>query len=247
MNKNITSVLNIFNGFAFKELKILLVILFIIGGTWIFIELADEVSEGSTQDFDQVVVHSLRDTEDLSKPIGPFWVKAFFSDITALGGGVVLSFLSLILAVYFFLIKNYRSLVLVLIAAMGGGAIGFLLKEVFMRPRPDIIIRLTEATSYSFPSGHSMMSAVVYLSLAAILSRNLVQLKLRVFVISVALFLTFFIGVSRIYLGVHYPTDVLGGWSAGLAWASLCWFVAWYFEQKATRKLKKKTTETSMD
>jgi len=244
--KNI-SISQVIHGFAFKEIKVLLVIFFIIGGTWGFVELADEVAEGSTQNFDQMVLHSLREAEDLSQPLGPYWVTLFFSDFTALGGGVVLTFLTFAIAGYFWLVKNYRSLLLVLIAALGGGAIDVLLKETFMRPRPDILIRLTEATSYSFPSGHSMMSAVVYLSLAAILARNLTQMKLRIFVISLALFLTFFIGVSRIYLGVHYPTDVLGGWSAGLAWASLCWFGAWYFEQKATKKLQIKDTQTSMD
>lgn len=247
MSRKLRSRFKYFNGFAFRELKILLVVLFIIGGTWVFIEIADEVTEGSTQNFDQYILNSLRESENHSQPVGPVWLRPFFSDITALGGGVVLTFLMLLIGIYFFLVKNYRSLILVLIAGTGGGIIDTLLKEYFMRPRPDIIIRLTEASSYSFPSGHSMMSAVIYLSLAAILARNMAQIKLRVYIISVALFLTFIIGVSRIYLGVHYPTDVLAGWSAGLAWASLCWIVSWYFEQKATKKLKKKSSDSMMD
>lgn len=238
---------SLFKGYALKEIKIFLVLFFIVGGVWGFIELADEVSEGSTQDFDQLVLHSIRESTDPSKPLGPYWLKVFFNDITSLGGGVVLTLLTAVIAAYFWLIKNYRSLLLVLIAAVGGGVIDLLLKGFFMRPRPDIIIRLTEVSSYSFPSGHSMMSAVIYLSLAAILVRSVAETKLRIYILSVALLLTLIIGLSRIYLGVHYPTDVLGGWFAGLSWASVCWIGAWYFEQKSTRKLKKKDSVTLMD
>jgi undecaprenyl-diphosphatase len=94
------------------------------------------------------------------------------------------------------------------------------------RPRPDLVAHLVEVHTASFPSGHAMLSAVVYLTLGGLLSRVERPWRIKIHLLSVAVILTLLIGVSRVYLGVHWPTDVLAGWCAGATWAMLCWRVA---------------------
>jgi undecaprenyl-diphosphatase len=121
---------------------------------------------------------------------------------------------------------------LLLISTLGGLLLSLLLKGHFSRPRPDVVPRLAEVYTSSFPSGHSMLSAVIYLTLGALLSRLVERKGLKVYILSVAMLLALLVGVSRVYLGVHYPTDVLAGWSIGLSWAILCWLVARKLQRK---------------
>jgi undecaprenyl-diphosphatase len=100
------------------------------------------------------------------------------------------------------------------------------LKMGFERPRPDLVPHATQVYTASFPSGHAMLSAVTYLTLGALLSRVQRRRRVKAFFLGLALTLTLLIGLSRVYLGVHWPSDVLAGWCIGAAWASLCWFVA---------------------
>jgi undecaprenyl-diphosphatase len=104
--------------------------------------------------------------------------------------------------------------------------ISIVLKDAFARPRPQLVPHLSYVTSYSFPSGHSMLSAIVYLTLGTLLSRLVKPLKIKMYIIGIALLLTFLVGISRVYAGVHYPTDVLAGWAAGLTWALVCLLAA---------------------
>jgi undecaprenyl-diphosphatase len=134
---------------------------------------------------------------------------------------------------YLALKKEIRSIVFVLSAVIGGGILVQILKFLFARPRPEIVPQLVSEVTMSFPSGHSAMSAVVYLSLAVLISRIENSRKTRVFLISSALIISFIVGLSRVYLGVHYPTDVLAGWMIGLFWALLCWFIASIIENKS--------------
>jgi undecaprenyl-diphosphatase len=105
-------------------------------------------------------------------------------------------------------------------------ALSFALKHLFGRERPDIILHMVMVHTPSFPSGHAMLSAVIYLTLGALLAQVVQRRASRIYFLTVAMVLTFLIGLSRIYLGVHYPTDVLAGWAVGLAWALFCWLVA---------------------
>ena len=114
---------------------------------------------------------------------------------------------------------------LVLIAVVGGQVLSTTLKYFIDRPRPMIVPHLSQVYTTSFPSGHSMMSAVVYLTLGSLLGSSSAA-RAQVLLLSVAMLLTFLVGVSRVYMGVHWPTDVLAGWTAGLVWAILCWLVA---------------------
>jgi len=123
---------------------------------------------------------------------------------------------------------------LVAVAAGGGGVLSTVMKQLFGRDRPDIVSPLVAVTSPSFPSGHSMLAAIMYLTLGALLARFSARRRTKVYLIAVALFATLVVGASRVYLGVHYPSDVLAGWCAGLVWSLICWLVARYLQHRGT-------------
>jgi len=218
------------------EIKVLVAVLAIVVGTVGFILIAGFVISGSTDYFDVQVLRLLRTTGNLARPIGPKWLFEIMRDITSLGGATIVFLITFIVIVYFFLQKQYSMLFLVFAAVIGGGLIDLELKVIFSRIRPQVVPNLIQEISYGFPSGHSMMSTIIYLSLASLIARLQSRWRDKIYIISVAVFLSFMIGISRIYLGVHYPTDVFGGWSLGLAWAAFCWLVAWYISEKRTRK-----------
>lgn len=245
MNSSLKNLFISFKEVAKREIKVLLIILFILLCTILFIEIGRMVDKGSTQRFDEWVILSLRNSEDVNLPIGPKWISEFMNDITTLGGGYIIGIITIFVIGYLILQKRFDALFIVLAATIGGTLIVFGLKDLYGRERPDLIFRLHETNSLSFPSGHSMMSAVVYLTQAAIIARFQRNIKIRFYILSAALFLTFIIGVSRVYLGVHYPTDVIAGWTIGLAWATFCWFVVWFFQRRMN--LKKHNNEIKLD
>lgn len=200
--------------------------------TWAFVKLADEVVEGETQSFDRWMVQVLRDPANPADPIGPRWVEEMGRDATALGGVAWLSFTTLVIVIYLWLIGKARMMWLTMASIASGVILSTLLKNFYDRPRPDFVPHLSQAYSSSFPSGHSMLSAVVYLTLGSLLAAVLPSRMLKVYVIAVAMLLSFFVGASRVYLGVHYPTDVLAGWLAGLAWSLACWLVARWLQRR---------------
>jgi undecaprenyl-diphosphatase len=118
------------------------------------------------------------------------------------------------------------SMWLVLIAVAGGQVVTTLAKHGFDRPRPDLVPHGMQVYTASFPSGHSMMAAVTYLTMAVLVARVQPTRALKAYVLALAVLVTVAVGISRVYLGVHWPTDVLAGWSAGAAWALGCWLVA---------------------
>jgi undecaprenyl-diphosphatase len=202
----------------------------IVLGVWTFIAIADEMSEGDTQRFDDWAIRSLRNPADPSDPIGPKWLEEMGRDLTALGGVVVLFLVTLAVAGYLLMLRKYHAVGFVLAATGGGLLLSTLLKQFFSRPRPELVPHLSHVATSSFPSGHSMLSATVYLTLGALLSQFVEQRPLKIYFLAFAMLLTFLVGCSRVYLGVHYPTDVLAGWTAGLVWAALCWLAARYLQ-----------------
>jgi undecaprenyl-diphosphatase len=207
------------------EAGTLLSIIIIAGGVLLFSELV-EMIQGEPQAFDRWVLLALRNPGDPADPIGPAWLEIVYRDITSLGGAAVLTLMTAIV-VGFLIVDKKRSAALFVLASVAGGTLlSTILKLAFARPRPDVVPHLVAVSSASFPSGHAMLSAVVYLTLGALLSRVEGPLRLKVYILSVAIVLTLLIGISRIYLGVHWPTDVLAGWCAGAAWATLCWRIA---------------------
>ncbi len=212
--------------FRGREPIVLFGILLVVLLSWGFIELAGEVIEGDTASFDQWAVRSLRQPDNLALPIGPPWMAEVGRDLTGLGGVAVLLLFIFGSAGFLAINRAYRMLVLLLVSTLGGIIASSLMKQWFMRPRPDIVPHLSEVYTSSFPSGHSMMSAVVYLTLATLLTTVVRHFWVRVYVIGAAVVLTVLVGLSRIYMGVHYPTDVLAGWAAGLVWALSCWLIS---------------------
>lgn len=208
------------------ELSVVLVLLAILLSIWGFMFLAGEVADGDTPRFDEWALRALRRPNDLSQPLGPQWLAEVGRDLTALGGHAVLAIITLIVVGFLWLRRMYGAMTLVLVATLGGVLVSSLLKDHFHRPRPNLVPHLMQVYSSSFPSGHSMLSATVYLTLGTLLGQFVRELRVKAYFLLVALGLTLLVGVSRVYLGVHYPTDVLAGWSAGLAWALLCWLIA---------------------
>ncbi|HEX2964132.1 MAG TPA: phosphatase PAP2 family protein [Ignavibacteriales bacterium] len=216
--------------YASSEIKIVFTILLMTLGILAFLVITGIVVSGNTRHIDEMVIQSLREPGSPSKPRGPYALIGIMRDITSLGGATFVTLITVIVAIYLILERKRRSLMLVLLATLGGGLLESILKTLIARQRPGPLFQLMPEYSHSFPSGHSMMSAVVYLSLAVLLARIQKRRIIRIYVVIVALFLTFIIGISRIYLGVHYPTDVLAGWALGLAWASFVWFLSWRME-----------------
>lgn len=215
-----------------KEVKIFLLLLLIIIGVWGFIELAENINEDATHKTDNEILLSLREDGNLQNPKGPVWMKSFFRQITALGSGYILVLFSIIVALFLILKKKYFIVYMTIGAVLTGFILHGFLRQIFERERPDPAFHLIEVDTLSFPSGHSMMAAIVYLVLAAFLTQTQKENITKNYILGVALFLTFMIGVSRVYLGVHYPTDVLAGWAVGLSWASIWWIIAWYTKKK---------------
>ncbi len=188
-----------------------------------FLGIAELVEHGTILRFDDQVLLTFRNPGELGRPVGPAWLLECMLDITALGGATVITLVTVVVAGLLALKREYRLLGLVALTAVGGALLETSLKLFFGRPRPAIVPHLIQVHAQSFPSGHSMMSSAVYLSLAALLARRDPSPRTRAYILSIALGLVFLIGLSRVYLGVHYPTDVLGGWLLGCAWAALCW------------------------
>lgn len=215
-----------------KDLVVLLLSLACVSSAWLFIEIADEVREGETEKLDKAILRAFRNPADLSDPLGPRRVEEGVRDITALGSMTVLGIFSAVVAGFLLATRRFHACLLLAIALGGGLLLNAGLKNFFDRARPEYVTQLHYVDSNSFPSGHSLMAAVVYLTLGALVSRLVETRRQKIYVISVAVFVTVLVGISRIYLGVHYPTDVLAGWSVGLVWSILCWLVVRHLQRR---------------
>ncbi len=213
------------------ELGTLLAIGSLAAGVWLFAALADEVMEGGTRKMDRAVLLALRHPGDL-QPIGPPALLEAARDITALGSPTILGLITVALCLFLALAGKNHMALFVLGAITSGLLASVLLKDSFERPRPDIVPHEVYASSSSFPSGHSMMSALTYLTLGALLARSQQRKLLKAYFLLIAVFLTVLIGITRVYLGVHWPTDVLAGWTAGAGWALLCWLLARWLQRR---------------
>lgn len=180
---------------------------------WIFIEIADEVLEEESNHLDLTV---LRMFQKWHHPV----LNRFMVSITHLGDPIWL--FCLVLIITGILIWRQKKLIVFtfIILTTGGVVLNFLLKTVFSRDRPNLDYYLIEADYYSFPSGHAMVSLICYGFLGYLLI--IYYRRWQTFIISTTTLLILAIGLSRLYLGVHWLTDVLAGYAAGIVWVLVC-------------------------
>jgi undecaprenyl-diphosphatase len=197
-----------------------------------FAKIANEVGQGETRAFDEWLLLSLRTPGNPALPIGPARVQELMRDLTALGSTGVLTIMVLSVVGFLAMTRKGHAAILVLVSVVGGTLLSQTMKFAFARPRPDLVPHGAEVYTASFPSGHSMMSAVVYLTLGALLARTQPDRSVKTYIMTIAVVLTTLVGISRVYLGVHWPTDVLAGWSLGGVWALLCWFVMVWLQRR---------------
>ncbi len=194
--------------------------------------LAEAVMTGSTAGLDRDVLLALRMNADPADPIGPPWLEEAARDLTALGSNAVLGIVVLASVVYLVFAGKSKVALLLVVSLVGGIVLVSALKIGFARPRPDIVPPLARVFTASFPSSHAALSAAVYLTLGALLARIVEPRQTKLFFVGLAVCLTLIVGVSRVYLGLHYPTDVMAGWCVGAAWAMICWSVALYLQRR---------------
>jgi undecaprenyl-diphosphatase len=209
----------------------LFILLTIAALLFLFGFVAVDVATRKPSGFDHYVIFALRKSAEQPIPIGPAWLQEAARDVTSLGSIAVLLIITFAVAGYLFLDRKPGVAWLMLIAVLGGLALNNLLKFVFARPRPEVVSHPPRVFTTSFPSGHATLSAITYLTIAALLARAYPSPMLDFYFMSVAALLTVLIGLSRIYLGVHFPTDILGGWCIGTAWAIGCWVLLAWLQQ----------------
>jgi undecaprenyl-diphosphatase len=213
------------------ELRLLIGILLIGMGLWLFVELADEVIEGDTISIDEAILLALRNPADPTDPLGPPWLEELGRDYTALGGVGVVGLVTGVICLYMALARRWDTIMLIVIVFAGSILLNQLLKSTFDRPRPDLVPHGMVVYFASFPSGHAMLSASIYLTLGALLARMQQKRFQIILIMGTAIFVTVLVGISRVYLAVHWPSDVLAGWTAGSIWATVCWLTGWKLRQ----------------
>lgn len=207
------------------ETRALLIFMAAMGALWAFFSIAEEVSEGETRAFDERVILLFRNPADLNDPLGSRSFEEAVRDITALGGFTVVT-MATIVGVLAFLFHGRGRHALVLLGAVALALVSSeTMKAIYGRPRPDLVPHGSFVYSGSFPSGHSTLSAATFLTLAVLVSSLEARRRSKALVYALALGILATVGLSRVYLGVHWPSDVVAGWCLGAAWAFLAWVV----------------------
>lgn len=205
------------------DLKVLLTVLGIVAGVWLVVLLGNLVTKGQTQNLDDRILLAFRNPHDVTQPIGRPGIRSAMRDVTALGSTAILIVVGTVFAGFLFLRRDYLDIVLLAITFGGGALWNHGLKKYYARPRPSLVSHLDYVNNPSFPSGHALLSLIVYCTIGALLANLVQDRRLKIYILMVAFGLSFSVGISRMYLGVHYPSDVLAGWTIGLLWATTCW------------------------
>jgi undecaprenyl-diphosphatase len=205
------------------ESRALILVIGLSGALWAFFNVASEVGEGDTAALDRTILLALRNPADLGDPIGSRSFEEAMRDVTGLGGFTVVTLVTVV-AVLAFLLHGRRRHALVMAGTVLLAELSSdVAKGFYNRPRPDLVPHGAFVYSASFPSGHSTMAAATYLTLAVLIASLEPNRATKAMVFVLAFILMAAIGFSRVYLGVHWPSDVLAGWSLGAAWALAGW------------------------
>ena len=212
--------------------SILLAVLVLMGTTgWIFHDIQDDIRSGTPSDLDERILLLFRVPGSPEVLRGPGWIENAVRDLTSLGGRAVLTLVTLAVSGFFLLRRQFRPLIFLWIVVISGTVLMGELKTFYARPRPGLSLRLAGESSLSFPSGHAMMSTMIYMTLAVMVAEFQKSGRLRVYIVGFAAFLATLIGLTRVILGMHYPSDVVAGWTVGLCWALFCWLVAHWLKR----------------
>ncbi|MFN3514205.1 MAG: phosphatase PAP2 family protein [Phenylobacterium sp.] len=220
---------------ARQESRALAVLLAGAGSLWAFLTLADEVTEGETDAADRWLLLALRNPADPADPLGPRWFEEAMRDVTALGGFTLLTF-TVVVATLLLIFHDRRREALVFAATVILAQVSSeLTKALFDRDRPALVAHGGYVYSQSFPSGHSTMAAVTFFTLATVVASVEARKRTKALIYGLAVVFVVLVGVSRVYLGVHWPTDVAGGWALGAAWAMAAWLVLGFIRVRPRR------------
>lgn len=218
------------------ELKVLAGAAIIALAAIALVVLTGAVLDGTTQGFDEWVLRAFRESANADDPLGPPWFEEMVRDISALGSTIVLTLAVLTVVGYLLIVQAPQKAAFLLATACAGTLLNRILKLGVGRPRPDVVTHGTYVANESFPSGHSANSAIVYLLLGMMLARIQISYPAKVYIFMVCALLTVMVGLSRIYLGVHWPTDVIAGWVLGTGWALVSWYLLVRLQPSGTRK-----------
>jgi undecaprenyl-diphosphatase len=190
-------------------------------GIFSFFVIADDVSEQDIYPLDRQLFLLMRNPADPSDPVGPPWLEEAAVELTALGGVTLIALTVIAVAGFLIAARRIGPALYLIASVVTGTMLSQGLKSLYDRPRPDIAPHLDVIHTASFPSGHALVTTVCYLTLGAIIVGMVESRRVRAYVMIVAIAVSVLVGLSRIYLGVHWPSDVAAGWALGTAWAVL--------------------------
>lgn len=216
---------------ARREIGATAALLILAGGVWLFLGLAGEMAEGETRRADFALLTALREHGRPDDALGPRWLQTAATDLTSLGSTTVLTLIVVLVAGLFLMLRRPGGALVLVLAAGGGSLISEGLKAVFGRERPPMAYHAVQTLNTSFPSGHATLSAVVFLTLGTVAARLVKRRREKVYVMGASVLIALLVGLTRVYLGVHWASDVLAGWCVGAAWAMACWLLAWGWQR----------------
>ncbi|MDE2562762.1 MAG: phosphatase PAP2 family protein [Sphingomonadales bacterium] len=214
-----------------REARLIVALVVVAIALLLVIQLGSEIREDGTFGFDRWMMLALRQPDNLSVPIGPGWLRQVLVDITALGGVTALTLVTTAVVGYLVTAGRFATAGLLAAATISGSVLGHVLKLTFVRARPTIVPHFVDVNTLSYPSGHAMNSAVLFLTLGTLLARAERTRRRRIYILSVAILFTLLVGFSRVYVGVHWPTDIIAGWAVGGSWALLWWAIMLRLQQ----------------
>lgn len=205
----------------FRDFKICLAL--ILSSAVLFSILAALDVRGALHGFDVAILTSLADGRSGEIKVARY--SETMRDITSLGGTTLIIFATTATVLWFFQLGQKGKAALMALTVITSSALNNTLKQFFDLPRPDIFPHGTLVSSMTFPSGHTFTGAVTYLTIAFLIYQLEIKPQLKIFAFCTAIFVSFWIGISRLYLGVHWPSDVIASWILALGWCALCWMI----------------------